>query len=209
MARKFSNGFSNGFLISFNNVDIAIPFHTFTMTQGTTGVYQISTISWTGGDVPESHVEDAQKLEADAYVDLFQITLSDKSTKIYLKADNDVTWQGDLYEGTGIQLTGVASYSDGETSRPKLTIYNPEGVYSYIVDQGLLDNANIVRIRVLKEHLDADQPIDRRQQWRVSRVANLRKNAIALELRDMLDGQFFLTPGRMFIPPEFPQVSLK
>jgi phage-related protein len=183
--------------------------HVFDLAPGTVNVFTLQTISFSGGEAPESHIEDSKKLDADAYIELFEITLSDKTSTIYLKANNDVTWQGNTYEGTGVKLDGVASYSDDETSRPKLTVYNPEGIYSSLINNGLLDNAKITRIRVLKQHIDSDSPISRRQQWRVSRVANLRKNMIGLELRDMMDGQFFMSPGRMYIPPEFPQVSLQ
>lgn len=158
--------------------------------------------------LPESHIEDSFKLEADGKVDLFQIHLAGSNSKVYLKLDNTVTWQGKTYEGTGVKLEGVAKYSDDEVSRPKLTLFNPNGVYSYLVDQGLLDNALIVRYRLLKEHLDANQNIFMRQQWRVSRISSMKSFYIVLELRDLMDGQSFLTPGRMFLPPEFSKVSL-
>lgn len=190
-------------------VDIILPFTDFTVTDGTIGVYKLQVVSWTGGSAPIEHIEDSKKLEAEGYVDLYQIILSDKATIIYIKDNNDVTWQGNLYEGTGVKLSGVASYSDDQTSRPQLSLFNPEGVYSSLIDEGLLDNATVIRTRVLQTHINSDEPISRSQQWRVSRIASLTKNTIALEMRDMMDGQFFLTPGRMFIPPDFPQVSLR
>lgn len=186
---------------------IVIPSLEFTLSFGI-GFLNLEFIKFNGEPVPAEHVEDAQKLEADGYVDLFQIILSDKSSKIYLKINKDVDWQGNTYEGTGIQIDGVGTYSDDTTSRPKLTLFNPDGVFSSLLDQGLLDNATIVRYRVLKAHVDADLPIYRRQQWKVSRVASVKTPFIQLELRDMLDGQNFQVPGRMFIPPDFPTVSL-
>lgn len=157
---------------------------------------------------PESHVEDSQKLEADAIVDLFEITLNDTVTKIYMKMNSTVDYQGKTYQGTLIKIDGVASYADDQVSRPKLSVWNPEGVFSSFIDQGLLDNGRVKRIRVLKEHLDNNVNISRTQQWRITRVASNVKPIIVLELRDMLDGQMFLTPARMFIPPTFPVVSL-
>lgn len=158
--------------------------------------------------VPSTHLEDSKKLEGDAYIDLFEIELSDKSGKIYLKNNNSVNWQGNTYEGTAIKLDGVSQHSGDENSRPKLSVWNPNGVFSSLVDKGVLDNALIYRIRLLKKDLIEDTPIYRSQQWRVSRVMSLTKHNILLELRNQLDGQFFQVPGRMFIPPEFPQVSL-
>lgn len=159
-------------------------------------------------DLPESHIEDSFKLEADGKVDLFQIHLAGSNAKLYLKLNNSVTWQGNTYEGTGIKLEGVAKYSDDQVARPKLTLFNPNGVYNSFVDQGFLDNGLIIRYRILKEHLDANLNIFMRQQWRISRVANLKSYYIVLELRDLMDGQAFQCPGRMFIPPEFSKVSL-
>lgn len=172
------------------------------------GFYMLETVQFNGEPVPASHMEDGLKLDADGIVDLYQIILADNAGIIYLKKDHDVTWQGNHYEGTGVMLDGVAQHSDDEVSRPKFTIFNPNGVYSYLLDRGMLDFATVVRYRVLKEHIDYDLPIYRRQQWRVSRIASVKNPAITLELRDILDGQNYTTPARMFIPPDFPLVSL-
>lgn len=188
--------------------NIFVPVTSFEITSGIS-YYRIELVTCTGEPAPIQHIEDSKKLTADAYVDLFEIVLAGGGTKLYLKMNKSVDWQGNTYEGTGIKIEGVGTYSDDEVARPKLTIFNPENVFSYLVDQGLLENAKVVRIRLLKEHLDDNLPIYRRQQWFVKRVASVRRGFIGLELRDMLDGQNFLTPGRMFIPPEFPMVSLQ
>ena len=205
----FSRGFSEGFPITLTeSVVIDVPTSTYILSNGTVAVYKLTLIPWAGSDAPDSHLEDSNKLDADAYIELFKIILSDNSSIVYLKDSNDASWQGNTYEGTGIKLTGVGTYSDDETARPQLTLFNPKGVYSSLVDEGLLDNATVIRTRILKKHLEEDENISRSQQWRVNRVATLTKHSMSLELRDMLDGQYFLTPGRMYIPPEFPQVNL-
>lgn len=170
--------------------------------------YVLETVNRNGLIVPAAQMEDATQLEADAYIHLFEITLVDNSAKLYLKMDNDVTWQGNFFQGTGIKVTGVAQYADDEVARPGLMLYNPERVFSSLVEQGLLEGASVIRYRILKQHLDADLPVYRRQKWKISRVASLRGDIITCEMRDMLDGQAFVVPGRMFIPPEFPTVSL-
>lgn len=178
--------------------------------QSSVGFYKVAQRP-TGGQghvaYPTSHLEDANKLESDAYVELFQITLIDKVTKIFQKVDNTVTWQGDTYEGTSIKLTGVAQYADDQTSRPQLLLYNPDNVFNALVDQGALIRATVARYRILKTDLDADRAIYRRQQWIISRVPSMKGNTIACELRDMMDGQIFVIPARMYIPPDFPAVS--
>jgi len=172
------------------------------------GLYEVLIINTGAMDVPAEQFADAKKLEADAYVDLFEIILNDKATKIRIKLNDDRNWQGHDYTGTGVRIEGVGSYADDQTSRPTFTLANPASVFSAPVGDGLLENGVVIRYRILKVHLDADLPIYRRQQWRISRVATVKSGFIGLELRDMLDGQQFLVPGRMFIPPDFPAVSL-
>lgn len=161
-----------------------------------------------GQAVPAEHYSDAKKLEMDAKVDLFKITLNDEATILYMKRNSTVTWQGNEYYGTGAKISGVGNYADDQVSRPTLDIFNPASVYSSLVDQGLLENGSVARYRVLKEHLDADQNIFQKMIWRISRVASLRDGLISLELRGIADGPRLIMPPRMFIPPDFPAVSL-
>lgn len=180
----------------------------FSITSGI-DYYLFEVIEFSGEPVPTAHMEDAQKLDADAYIELFQIVLSDGINKLYLKMDHDVTWQGNDYEGTGIKLDGVASHASEEVSRPNLTLFNPEGVYSSLIDDGLLDGARVIRYRVLKDDVENDRPIYRVQQWKISRISGVKRGVITTELRDLVDGQTFMVPYRMFIPPEFPTVSIQ
>lgn len=186
---------------------IQIPCKAFTIYTSA-DTYKVSYVEFSGEPIPGQHIEDAQLLDADAYIDLFQITLSDRTTTLYFKMNTEATWQGNTYESNAIKIDGVGKYADDEVARPKLSLFNPEGVYSSLVDGGLLDAATIVRYRVLKYDVDNDRPIYRRQQWKVSRIASIVGNAIILELRDLMDGQIFSVPGRMFIPPEFPTVGI-
>lgn len=170
--------------------------------------YKIQLVTCVGDPDPIQHIADSKKLDADGYVELFEIILANGNSRLLLKQNKNVTWQGRTYEGSGIQIEGVGRYADDQVSRPRLTLFNPNGVFSYLVDQGFLENATIKRTRVLKEHIEADVPVYRVEQWKVSRVASVKRGFIGLELRGMMDGQNFLTPGRMFIPPDFPTVSL-
>lgn len=67
----------------------------------------------------------------------------------------------------------------------------------------------ILRYRVLRKHIDMDVNIFQREMWMVSRVVGLKKEGIQLELRTTIDGPFFVIPARMFMPPEFPTVSMQ
>lgn len=158
--------------------------------------------------VPQEHLDDAQKLQADGYVELFTMVLLD-SAIVRFKANNTVTWQGNDYEGIPCALTNAGKASSEKNIRPKLVIANPLGVFSKPIQDGVVDGAIVTRTRILKEHLDADLNIFRNQSWAVRHVTARNQQRIELELRDQLDGQFFLVPGRMFIPPEFQQVTLR
>lgn len=157
--------------------------------------------------VPASHLAEAQKLSADGLVDLFEIHLN-PSGILNLKLDNTVTWQGKTWEGTGIKMGTTSKSAGDEASRPTMQILNYNGLFSSFVQQGVFEKAMIFRYRVLKQHIDADANIFHRQFWIVSRVAGLKKEGIQLELRAPTDGPFFVVPARMFIPPEFPTVSV-
>lgn len=175
------------------------------------GVGEYATVSFVYRrryQIPKTHLEDSSKLEADAYVEFFQILLSDKTTTLYVKINETVTWQNHEYQGTGIKMSGVSQFSDDESSRPTLMLFNPGKVYSALVDQGLLEGGMLTRYRVLKQHVESNAPIFTRQRWKISRVASLRGDTITCELRDMIDGQNFTVPARMYTPPEFPAVSI-
>lgn len=181
---------------------------TYNVNYGDINVYNYTIIDYTNLPYPQTHIEDAQKLEADGIVDLFVITYSDKVSKTYLKDNNTVTWQGNTYEGTGVKLTGVGEFSDEESSRPKFTMFNGNGVFTFPISQGYLEGGTITRIRVLKEHLDNDINISTQKTWKIARVASVTPDIIGLELRGLFDGPFSQIPRRMYIPPEFRFVNL-
>lgn len=157
--------------------------------------------------VPVEHIEEGQKLSADGLVDLFEIHLNPTGV-LYLKLDDDTTWQGKKFEGIGIKIGSVTKSTSEENNRPILQILNYDGLFSSFVQQGVFERAIVYRYRVLKPHLDADYNIFHREFWVISRVTGLTKEGIQLELRSPSDGPFFVIPGRMYILPKFPSVSL-
>lgn len=157
--------------------------------------------------IPVEHIEESQKLVADGRVDLYRIVMLTNET-IYIKSENSVTWQGNFYEALAVVIAGVSRNVTGTSSRPSLTIVNPEGVFSPLVAQGLLERAIVTRYRVLHDHILADLPIAQRQSWRVNRITSLNSQFVAMEMGDLSDGPNFLVPAGMFIPPTFPLVSL-
>lgn len=157
---------------------------------------------------PVSHVDEAVKLQADGYVDLFEAQLN-PSGIVRFKNDNQVSWQGHTYEALALQLGGVEMNGSDEESRPTLTIVNPKGMFSSFVLTGYLDKATIIRRRVLKQHIDSDTNLSVTRTWWVGRIAALNSQRISMELRDMTEGPNFLVPARLFMPPDFPVVTIR
>lgn len=157
------------------------------------------------------HAQEAMKLDVDGYVHLFSIVMTPPGEAVVTLSfcpTKTVTWQGYTFESFGVSLTDYKRESSAEASRPKFTVFNPEGVFSRYVHAGWMDNAQIIRYRVLKQHLDGNINSFLKNTWRVGKVLNLSRSAAVFELRELLDGQFFVLPGRAFYPPEFPSVSV-
>lgn len=151
--------------------------------------------------------DDRVKLSADGVVTLFRIDLRDSST-LFLKPDNDLTWQGHDWEGTAIMLQGVAQSASDELSRPTLSVANPDGIFSQYVVQGVLEKSIVTRYRVLMNNILTDSNIYEQMTWYISRVISVSIANVAVELRNPIDGPTFQTPYRMYLPPDFPAVSL-
>jgi len=159
---------------------------------------------------PYSHLVESQKLtDADAPIDLFQITLKNQPVVFRFKNNNTVTWRGFEYEGMACSLQGDTRLADGEESRSTLRVMNPFGIFNHPAMAGDLDLAVVIRKRVLGKHIESNTNIFEQRMWYVGRVAELISGqSISLELRNMTEGPGYQIPVRMYIPPEFPLVSL-
>lgn len=159
---------------------------------------------------PYTHIVESQKLtDADAPIDLFTITLKNLPVTFRFKNNNTVIWRGNEYEGMACNLTGDTRTADGEETRANLRILNPFGIFNHPAQQGDLDLAVVTRKRVLQQHIDSNADIYEQRMWYVGRVAELISGqSISLELRNMTEGPGYQIPVRMYIPPEFPLVSL-
>lgn len=159
----------------------------------------------------EDHVRESMKLEAQGYHELFQITMKPRGLpqqNLFITSMKEVFWQGKTWEAVPAVLVGYGQNSSGEQNRPKFTIVNPDGLFTKYVHQGWTDNAEVVRYRVLKSHLEANINSFVKHVWRISKPLAISVAQATFELRGALDGQHFLLPARAFFPPEFPHVSL-
>lgn len=157
--------------------------------------------------IPQSIQDDAFNLDGAAQVFLFKLVLPDL-TLICLSPRGTYTWQGDVYEEIPCHMSQVSRNGDGEMSRPKFSVVNPQGMFTAAVNTRVLENSSLTRHRMMKTDLLADSPLALSETFRVSRIANVSKEVIVLELRGALDGSNFKLPTRSFHPPEFPHVKL-
>lgn len=158
---------------------------------------------------PISHLEEAQKLTADAEVSLFQITLPQDGVIFRFKNNDTVTWRGNTYEGIACNLSGEGMSADDQESRPTLRVMNPDGIFNAPALDGRLYRAIVTRRKVLRRHLDSNVNIFSQRMWFVERPKEIISGQyVTLELRNMAEGPNFQIPARMYVPPEFPLVSM-
>lgn len=150
---------------------------------------------------------DRVKLTADGVVQLFKIDLRNGST-LRLKNDNTASWQSQTWEGIALMMQGVKRSANEELSRPTLAIANKDHIFSQYVNQGILEKSVVTRYRVLKTNFDSNINLFEQATWYIARVVGVTNANVTVELRNPIDGPTVLTPARMYLPPEFPAVSL-
>lgn len=158
---------------------------------------------------PVSHLAEAQKLTADAEVDLFTVKLRNEDTLYRFKEGQTKTWQGNIYEGVAVKMSGDTRTADGEESKPQLMVMNPLGIFNLPAKRGDLDLAFVTRRRVLLANLENDVNLYEQRMWQIGRVGQLISGqSITFELKNLTEGANFQIPVRIYMPPEFPTVSL-
>lgn len=155
---------------------------------------------------PATHVAEAYKKDMDRPVQLFEITLKLTPTVLRFRNGPQITWQGNTYVEWPCNFAGDAQKTDGEASRPVLTIANPDGILSQYAEQGEFDLAIVVMKEVLQEHLLTNVNIKRQRTWFISKPLNVSRATISLQCHQTTDIPNYDVPGRFFSPPEFPFV---
>lgn len=162
-------------------------------------------------DSRQDHIRESQSLQMDGYVHLLHLRAFPRGSaevNVYLSVDIERVWKGVTFEAVPWHIPDTSQSSDGELSRPVLTIFNAEGLFTRYALGKYLDNAEVTRYSILSQHFDAGVDSYIRGVWRVSSILSATKQLIAAQLRGPLDGPTVRMPARRFISPEFPQVSL-
>lgn len=161
-------------------------------------------------DLPISQRFDAFELESKGLREFYKIEFLDANeTVLYLTPHNEVVWLGHKWEFLPCKIAGNAKNSNGEVSRPKLSIVNPQGRWSQAIETGLSDGAMITMYRTLLSDMEAGVAAYSKAVWIMSKVVSLTKDLAVFELRSTLDGASYQLPARSFYPPDFPTVSLQ
>lgn len=157
--------------------------------------------------VPPPIQDSAFSLSPGGLVSLFRLTLNTGS--IYrLCNEQEVSWQGHIYEALPCNLSGVQFEADGKANRPNFSFANPDGLFTAAIGQGLLDNAQLTRFVILRDDLLANNSFALEETMRIAQVMSVSKGLVVTQLRDVTDSQRYLLPARAFYPPEFPHVRL-
>lgn len=161
--------------------------------------------------VPTSHIDDSQKLIADAEIDLFVLTpLAGGS--LYFKSDDDVTWQSNFYIGLPLMFSEGKQSSDSPPGQSRLTVGQENidlSLFKPLVHDGLLDGALITRHIVLRDHIISNSNIKQTRVYRVVRVEAYSRSQVRLALSSTSDGTGFTMPHRQYLPPDFPAVLIE
>lgn len=159
--------------------------------------------------LPQSHIEDALKLQADGKVHLYELSPVTGGT-IYFKQDNTLTWLGQEYEGLPCQITGE-EISTEKMPTPRMTI-GMEDLdllpFKGLIHDGHLDGATLVRKIVLLDNLLNNRNIYERTTFRVKRPDSYSRTKISLVLATYSTANSQTIPFRQYIPPAFPWVDL-
>lgn len=161
--------------------------------------------------IPDSHIEDAHKLQADGQLDLFELVPADGSGTIRFKADNTVTWRSNTYHGLPLQFTSDGHSVDRGAESPKLVIGQPNidlSLFKPLINDGALDGCVVTRYHILLENMLNNSSIYELFVYRGKRVESYNRSMVSLQLASLSDSLSFALPYRQYLPPDYPTVQI-
>lgn len=161
--------------------------------------------------IPIEHVKDSHLLIADARIELFDLTPSGGTGVVRFKADNDISWRGNVYTGLPLKLSGEKKTSDTGLTMPQLTIGDENtnlSIFKPLVYDGYLDNAVVVKQTALLDNILNNRLIRESVTYRVKRVVSYGRNQVVMQLATLSDSLGFQLPYRQYLPPAYPSVQM-
>jgi phage-related protein len=161
-------------------------------------------------DIPQEHIEDAHKLNAEGKVELFEIWPITGGV-VHLKNGPEHTYLGDLYESVPVVIQGDKWVADDSTPTPRLSLggdgYDFAALKGLIFD-GLVEGARIIKHEVLLPDLLNDVDIKKTQYFKVKRPESYGRSHITLLLSSFSGAIRQSYPFRQYTPPAFPWVRI-
>lgn len=153
----------------------------------------------------------AQKLDADAIVDLYTLDTSTIGGTLVLRwvagtlGSNPVYYQGNAYTSAPVQADGFEWNGRGALPQPRIRVGNVFGsVTSLLITYNDLVGATVTRLRTFAKHLDGQPEADSGAHWppevyRVERKSGHNKMVVEWELSASIDQEGKMLPGRQCI----------
>ena len=165
---------------------------------------------------PQSHIDEGLKLTADGEVVFYEITLKNvpNGGTAYIRfrdgpMGSTTSWNNKTWDHLACQFTGYTRSADEERTRPTLRLVNPVGIFNEAAFASRFDGSVLTIYRVLRQHLESNLFVANTEMWFVGRIKDLISGqSISFELRALSDGADQLVPARVFMPPDFPFVTL-
>lgn len=161
--------------------------------------------------IPLEHIKDSHELVSDGRVELFELTPAGGTGTVRFKNENDVTWQGNLYTGLPVAMSGAKKSAENGISMPKLIIGQPNidiSMFKPLINDGWLDNAVVTKYTVLLTNLLANSNIKETEVFRIKRVEQYSRSQVTMQLATLSDSLGFQMPYRTYLPPAFPSVQM-
>lgn len=161
--------------------------------------------------IPISHVTDAHKLDADGKLSLYELSPSVGSGTIHFTDGASCTWRGNEYLGIPLNLDGETMTAQGSSPQPSLVIGQEDvdlSIFKPLIWSGGLDNARIVRYKVLVDNMLNNLDIKETTVFRVKRVDGYSATQVKMTLATFSPTGPSSLPFRQYLPPDFPFVVL-
>jgi phage-related protein len=161
--------------------------------------------------IPQEHIQDAHKLTADGRLDLFALTPATGGGTLHFKADNDLTWRGELYHGLPLIFSSNGTTAEKPSDMPKLIIGEENtdlSLFKPLINDGHLEGCIILRYHVLLQNALDDSSLYELYTYRCKRVEGYNRASVSMQLASLSDSLNFALPVRQYLPPEFPTVQI-
>jgi phage-related protein len=152
--------------------------------------------------------QDLNSLHPKQFITFLQITIETDSAPVnfYLTDGETRTWKSISWSNAPFYISGISATGSGERSRPKVTIPNDGGTFTYYVSKRYIEGATVTRYLVHPDDLASGVALE--SVFYIAQISSLSGLSITAELRSPSDGNNFVLPSRRYVQPEFPSVSL-